>query len=109
MDVDWVKETECVVKEYFEASDAPFARAMKWKAVLETYNGLGFLEHSFQGGVKNLKGPKDFVLDHYESYSVIAILDAEAMAKARYKFRAVLNKYFNDTDEITIPLKCECY
>ena len=109
MDVDWVKEAEDVLKEYFDASGTPLARARNWKVVLEAYNGLDFLEHSFLPGVKNLKGPKDFVLDHYDSISVIAILHAGARAKARDKFRAVLNKYFNDSEEITIPLKCECY
>ena len=63
VDVDWVKETECVLKEYFEASGAPFACARKWKAVLETYNGLGFLEHSCQGGVtEKSEGSKGFCI-----------------------------------------------
>ena len=109
MSVDWVKETEGVLKEYFDKSGTPLARARNWKVVLESYKGLKFLEHSFSAGINNLKGLKDFVLDHYMSISVIAILEAETKAKARDKFRAVLNKYFDDSEEITIPLKSECY
>ena len=32
-----------------------------------------------------------------------------AKAKAREKFRVVLNKYFDDSEVITIPFKSECY
>ena len=108
-DVDWVKEMEDVLKEYFDISGTPLARARNWKVVMETYKGLELREHSFLPGVQNMKGPKDFVLDHYASISVIAILDTDAKGKAREKFRAVLNKYFDDSEVITIPFISECY
>ena len=104
---------EDVLKEYFDISGTPLARARNWKTVMETYKDLELLEHSFLPGIQNMKGPKDFILDHYSchyaSVSNIATRDADATTIAREKYRVVLNKFFDDSEVIAIPFVTECY
>ena len=93
---DWVKQTEDMLKEYFLSSDTPIARNGEWKEVLEDYNGLRLLNHSISSKAEDFKGPKEFMLGYYESMSVITMLDTAAKRRACDKFKAVLNKYFDE-------------
>ena len=57
----------------------------------------------------SLQGNKNFILNHFMSISVIVRLELEEKQKAERKFRAVLDGYFTDDEEIHLPLKSEYY
>ena len=52
-----------------------------------------------------IQGDKDFIVNHYMSVSVIAKQEDDVRQSVRDRYRAVLDKYFPDVNELQIPFK----
>ncbi|KAH3720108.1 hypothetical protein DPMN_063001 [Dreissena polymorpha] len=68
-----------------------------------------FLEHKFMDDLPEMKGDKNFIVDHFTSISVIAKLTGTDFEGAVKKFHRVLDEHFSDEDEIVMPYDSEFY
>ncbi|XP_052090094.1 uncharacterized protein LOC127726687 [Mytilus californianus] len=107
--IPWVKSIEDILTQYYD-EDTPRAVSYKWKHVIESFSGFSLKNHQLLPGIQ-MRGERDFVVEHFSSISVISRLSPEEKQEALAKFYNVLDssEMTKHLSEIQIPFHTEIY
>ncbi|KAH3726779.1 uncharacterized protein LOC127853697 [Dreissena polymorpha] len=105
--VQWMTQMEAILDEYYDHTPRKFSG--QWRETMESSPLVRFVEHKFMDGLPDMKGDKNFVVDHFTSISVIAKLTGTEFEGAVKKFHRILDEHFPGEDDIVMPLDSEFY
>ena len=107
--VPWVKSMEDILTQYYD-EDTPRAITYKWKHVIESFTGFTLKCHQLLPGIE-MKGDRDFIVSHFSTISVIAMLSEEERQEVLTRFHKVLetNEQTQHHSQIQIPFCTEIY
>ncbi|KAH3720063.1 uncharacterized protein LOC127855816 [Dreissena polymorpha] len=105
--VQWMTQIGAIFDAYYD--DSPRKTNGKWQETMESSPLVRFLEHKFMDDFPEMKGDKNFIVDHFTSISVIAKLTGTEFEGAVKKFHRVLDEHFSDEDEVVMPYDSEFY
>ncbi|WAR07562.1 YL8A-like protein [Mya arenaria] len=105
--VPWLGEMEDVLTLYYGNTPRKFSG--HWLNVIQACQSLRLVEHKFLPGITNMKGDKQFIMDHYSTISVISRLQGSKREEALAGFQRVLDKHFPEDQEILLEMDSELY